>query len=163
MGACQSCCLLTGWAIFFPNSAWISTLLHSTSQKISDEWSVPSDIGELGCAHFHVRVSRLLRILWQSHKITYFCKLLFIKKKKKWARGSLCVLRLSVVPKTLCDPMDHRSPGSSVHGISLARILDWAVISSSRDWTCVSCVSCISSEFFMTVPPGKLVDILVIW
>ena len=31
MGACQSCCLLTGWAIFFLNSAWISTLLHLTS------------------------------------------------------------------------------------------------------------------------------------
>ena len=33
---------------------------------------------------------------------------------------------------TLCDPMDYRPPGSSVHGILQARILEWAAISSSR-------------------------------
>ena len=45
---------------------------------------------------------------------------------------------------TVCDPMDCSSPGSSVHGISQARILKWVVISSSRgsygprDQTCTS-------------------------
>ena len=33
---------------------------------------------------------------------------------------------------TLCDPMDHRPPGSSVLGILQARILEWAAISFSR-------------------------------
>ena len=33
---------------------------------------------------------------------------------------------------TLCNPMDHSPPGSSVHGISQARILEWAAISYSR-------------------------------
>ena len=33
---------------------------------------------------------------------------------------------------TLCDPMDCRLPGSSVHGISQARILEWVAISFSR-------------------------------
>ena len=33
---------------------------------------------------------------------------------------------------TFCDPMDCSPPGSSVHGISQARILEWAAISSSR-------------------------------
>ena len=33
---------------------------------------------------------------------------------------------------TLCDPMDCSSPGSSVHGISQARILEWVAISFSR-------------------------------
>ena len=32
----------------------------------------------------------------------------------------------------LCDPMDCSLPGSSVHGIFLARILEWVVISFSR-------------------------------
>ena len=32
---------------------------------------------------------------------------------------------------TLCDPMDYRSGGSSVHGISQARILEWVAISYS--------------------------------
>ena len=29
---------------------------------------------------------------------------------------------------TLCDPMDSNPPGSSVHGILQAKILDWVVI-----------------------------------
>ena len=43
-------------------------------------------------------------------------------------------------------PMDCSPPGSSVHGISQARILEWVAISFSRgssgirDWTCVSCI-----------------------
>ena len=47
---------------------------------------------------------------------------------------------------TLCDPMDCNLPGSSVHGILQARILEWVAISSSRgssqprDWTWVSCL-----------------------
>ena len=34
---------------------------------------------------------------------------------------------------TLFKPMDCRPPGSSVHGTLQARILEWVVISSSRD------------------------------
>ena len=51
---------------------------------------------------------------------------------------------------TLCDAMDYSPPGSSVHGILQARILEWIVMPSSRgsswprDWTCLSSVSCIS-------------------
>ena len=33
---------------------------------------------------------------------------------------------------TLCDPMDCSLPGSSVHGIFQARILEWVAISISR-------------------------------
>ena len=33
---------------------------------------------------------------------------------------------------TLCNHMDYSLPGSSVHGISQARILEWMAISSSR-------------------------------
>ena len=45
---------------------------------------------------------------------------------------------------TLYDPMDCSLPGSSVHGILQARILEWVVIpfsrrsSQPRDWTCSS-------------------------
>ena len=47
---------------------------------------------------------------------------------------------------TPCDPMDCSPPGSSVHGISQARVLEWVAISSSRgssqlrDETRVLCV-----------------------
>ena len=33
---------------------------------------------------------------------------------------------------TLCDPVDCSPPGSSVHGILQARILEWVAISLSR-------------------------------
>ena len=48
---------------------------------------------------------------------------------------------------TLCDPMDCSPLGSSVHGISQAKILEWVAISFSRgsswprDWTQVSCIA----------------------
>ena len=47
---------------------------------------------------------------------------------------------------TLCDPIDCNPPGSSVHGILQARILEWVVIpfsrgsSRPRDQTHVSCI-----------------------
>ena len=64
---------------------------------------------------------------------------------------------------TLCDPTDCSLPGpcSFVHGIFPARILEWAANSFSgesswpRDWTCVSCISCIAGEFFTTEPLGN--------
>ena len=48
----------------------------------------------------------------------------------------------------LCDPMDCSPPGSSVHGIHQARILEWVAMYSSRgssrprDRTWVSYISC---------------------
>ena len=47
---------------------------------------------------------------------------------------------------TLCNRMDCSLPGTSVHGISQASILEWVAISSSRasswprDWNWVSCI-----------------------
>ena len=62
---------------------------------------------------------------------------------------------------TLWDTMDYSPPGSSVHEISQARILEWIVMpssrgsSQSRDRTHVSCISCTAGRFFTTEPPGK--------
>ena len=62
---------------------------------------------------------------------------------------------------TLCDPLDYSLPGSSVHGIFQARILEWVAISFSResswprDRTSVSCVSCIAGGLFTCLAIGK--------
>ena len=67
---------------------------------------------------------------------------------------------------TLHDPMDCSPLGSSVHGIFLARVLDWVAISYSRrssqprDRTCVSYVSCTGMQLLTTVPSGSPVKIL---
>ena len=51
-----------------------------------------------------------------------------------------------------CDPMDCSLPGSSVHGILQARVLEWVVMSFSRglswpkDRTCISFLSCIGRQ-----------------
>ena len=53
---------------------------------------------------------------------------------------------------TLCSPMDCSPPGSSAHGISQARILEWVAISSFRRslwprvWTHISCSPCIGRQ-----------------
>ena len=57
--------------------------------------------------------------------------------------------------------MDCRLPGSSVHGISQVRILEWVASYSSKgssqpkDGTHVSCISCTAGRFFTTEPPGR--------
>ena len=53
---------------------------------------------------------------------------------------------------TFRNPMDCSWPGSSVCGISQASIVEWVAIFFSRgsswlrDWTCVSCISCIGRQ-----------------
>ena len=81
----------------------------------------------------------------------------FIKSgwKWKWSR-SVCL--------TLCDPVDCSPPGSSIHGILQARILEWVAISFSRgssrprDRTHVSCVSCIGRQVLYHLQPFKHLD-----
>ena len=69
---------------------------------------------------------------------------------------------------TLWDPMDCDPPGSSVHGILQARILEWVAIpffrgsSHPRDRAQVSCTA---GGFFTTEPPGKpcFCSVLFLW
>ena len=45
----------------------------------------------------------------------------------------ICACSVAQSSPTLCDPMDCSPPGSSVHGIFQARILEWVAISSPGD------------------------------
>ena len=70
----------------------------------------------------------------------------------------VCVCLVTQSCPTPGDPMNCNSPGSSVHGIFLARILEWVAIPSSRgsfqprDWTWLSCIE---GRFFTTEPLGN--------
>ena len=58
---------------------------------------------------------------------------------------------------TLCGPMDYSPPGSSVHGILQATILEWVAIPFSRRSSQLrdrTQVSCIAGTFFTSEPPG---------
>ena len=58
----------------------------------------------------------------------------------------VCVCSVTHPCPNPSSPVDCILPGSSVHGIFQARILDWVAISSSREcsrprgWTCVPCI-----------------------
>ena len=68
---------------------------------------------------------------------TFFCLLINIDLLSP--RGKIHILKIYMVYSevgqscpTLCDPVDCSPPGSSVHGILQARILEWVTISLSR-------------------------------
>ena len=75
-----------------------------------------------------------------------------------------CILKRSVKINevaqsclTLCNPLDCSPPGSSVHGISQARMLEWVAISFCRRSSRLrdqTHVSCIAGRFFTTESPG---------
>ena len=75
---------------------------------------------------------------------------ILLSHNKEW-NNAICMDKYLIAQLclTLCDPMDCSPPDSSVHGISQARILEWAAISSSRgssharDWNCISHISCV--------------------
>ena len=50
----------------------------------------------------------------------------------RWRKWSSTILGPPPPCLTLGNPMDYSLPGSSVHGILQARILEWVAISSSR-------------------------------
>ena len=64
---------------------------------------------------------------------TYTCTPASDQLPGNWGalKSHLCVLVTQLCP-TLCDPTNCSPPGSSVHGILQARILEWIAISFSR-------------------------------
>ena len=58
----------------------------------------------------------------------------------------------------LCEPMDGSPPGSSVHGILQAKILEWVAISSSKGSPNPGTEPTspeLAGGLFTTKPPGK--------
>ena len=56
--------------------------------------------------------------------------------------NSVVVVSLISCIRLFCDSMDYSSPGSSVHGISQARILEWVAISFSTLYSFIGSGSC---------------------
>ena len=77
---------------------------------------------------------------WKQSNITNQGSLSSLKKEKVESEVVQSCL-------ALCEPMDSSLPGSSIHGIFQARVLEWTAISFSRgssqprDRTCVSCIA----------------------
>ena len=77
-------------------------------------------------------------ILFYPHQ--HFCTITFFNICQYY----VCDQSLTFV-QLFCNPIDCSPPGSFVHGILQARMLEWVAISSPRgsswciDWTCISC------------------------
>ena len=74
-----------------------------------------------------------------------------------------CVCEVAQSCPTLCDPVDCSSPGSSVHGILQARILEWVAIPSSRgsSWRLL-CLLHWQVGTLPLAPPGKPTTFLTV-
>ena len=54
------------------------------------------------------------------------------RNEKHWGSACMCAKSLKSC-LTVCDPMDWNPPGSSIHWILPARILEWVAMPSSRE------------------------------
>ena len=69
-------------------------------------------------------------LYWYHSELAWWEERTHWERPRCWERLTVLVAQLCL---TLCDPMDGSPPGSSVHGISQARKLEWVAISFSRE------------------------------
>ena len=83
----------------------------------------------------------------------------WLQSLSQWSLWNLAKVKVARLCLTLCDPMDCSLPGSSVHGILQARILEWIAVpfsrgsSQPRHWTQVSHIA---GGFFTKLQLGNL-------
>ena len=86
---------------------------------------------------------------WASH-LTSLCLSFLTEKMEltvsnsncvKWECAAAAAKSLQSCP-TLCDPTDGSPPGSSVHGIFQARVLEWGAI-AFFEWECECVFMCV--------------------
>ena len=89
------------------------------------------------------------------------------QKKYMYIYMCVCVCCFCLLAKScpsLLWPMDCSLPGSSIHRISQARVLEWLSMPSSRGHSPPrgqTCVSSLAGRFFTTEQPGKLMNVCV--
>ena len=115
-------------------------------------------MSQLASFLFHLRVSCLLfasTYKWY-HAAFVFLRLTYFPQQCALQVRPYCCVHVGLVAQSclpLCDHINCSPPGSAVHGIPQARMLEWVAMPSSRgsswprDWTCISYVSCIGRPY----------------
>ena len=120
-----------------PEEPWLTSDRVGKPVEFSINTSAPYWVLNMGSCKLSHESCKIIRV---SGKEIFF-----------WVTEPNCATLLQSCPP-LCDPMDCSPPGSSVHGILQARILEWIDISSPegysppRDQTRISYVSCIGRQ-----------------
>ena len=121
------------------------------------------------CARTHVYVCVHTRMYVCTHARTHVCTCMCVHTclcahthvcacmcVRMHVCVCVCACTCAQSCPTVCDPMSHSPPGSSVHGIDQGRILEGVAIFSSRwssqprDPARIPCVSCLAGRVFTT-------------
>ena len=139
-------CLLLGRQILYHWATWEADKYIKILTKHSNILNL-LDCQKLKEQEYWILSNTYLLHYWQDSKLSRLVLKII---------GRLCMLsHFSHVQ--LCDPMDCSPPGSSVHGILQARILEWVAVSFSRgssrpiNWIHIAYVSCIGRRFFTSI------------
>ena len=105
--------------------------------------------GELNFLLRNLHVTELLKSNFGFHTFQTLAVLSFphTAQDQCWGICTYVYVLLTQSCPTLCDPMDGSLPGSSIHEISQARILEWVAIpfsrgsSRPRNWTHISYIA----------------------
>ena len=164
---------------------WACPPLDHIKHLPGPSWSPPFRWSTSGALYPGALLPQLLLLLWSKLNVTSSERLFWSPNLKKVPSPAINHRKLSSVLcddlnkgrgythmcvhakslqscPTLCDPLDCGLPGSSVHGIPQARILEWVAMPSSkgsfqpRDQTSASCISLHWQVGSLPLaPPGK--------
>ena len=104
-----------------PNNSYVLVLRDSGELRASEAALRPQIPAQGSSPVFPVQKADSLHPDVQILCVTFNCLGIYVR-----------VCPVAQLCLTLCDPMDCSLPGSSVHGIFQARILEWVAISSPR-------------------------------
>ena len=82
------------------------------------------------CLAYRVIITIFLNSIYMCVSIVYWCSVFAIQQSDSVIYVCAKTLQSCL---TLCNPMDYSPPGTSVHGILQARILEWVAMPSSGD------------------------------
>ena len=136
-------CQVAPYLLAPPGAPQQSSLTTNYSGK--DQRALKQDWWKTGYLHMNTKVFLHKLLLTTERKVAalqwkmdrnfpnWLSKLTSSKMGQNSVFSSACMLSLQQCP-TLCDPMDWSLPGSSIHELLQARILERATISFSRVW-----------------------------